>query len=311
MFGEMSDQRNQPISSMRNTLLTHLNTNINMHSIRRCAFCNRYGHNLNDCCDEGFAFIERDLIHMKRRIIDDSNIPISQKKDELYKHLHTMANSSEIMKHRLLCYAVRYCGASLLDVYLSWTNNICNKIYDMTNDEESQLMNSLLTPDYISFDNEPLNYLIDAENLISSENNDIIQQHTSNRYTSTGLNILSYLAQIRLEELIYSSTNEEGETDGQTSIDTTMHPNDSIHKTQYIECYVNTNLISINNISECPICYEMKASKEFVTTNCNHSFCCMCIKKTVNFCDNKLKCALCRTNIDILTFNDKEICENF
>lgn len=314
MFSEISDQRNQSTSTMRNILLTRLNTNINMHSIRRCVFCERYGHLVNDCNDQGMTVIESELITKKRSIINDHNIPLTEKRGELCEDIRYKANSSEIIKTRMNFYAVRHCGASFIDDYLTWTMKICNKVYDMTSEEEDSVLYSVLASDYIPFDNDPVNYLIDADNLIRHENNDdsnnIRQQNPTNRYTSTSLQILSYLAEMRLEELIHARINEE-ETFDENEIQSILVPNTPIHKPQYIECYVNTNYTDTNNNEECPICYETKESKEFVMTNCSHTFCCLCIKKSVNVCENELKCALCRSKIELLTFNDKENCEKF
>jgi hypothetical protein len=331
MFGEMSDQRNQP-GSMRNILLTRLNTNINRNAMLKCAFCERYGHTVHNCSDPGMMIIGSDLINIKRSLINDHNIALSEKRHEFYQDICYKSNRSDLIKNRLKCYAVRHCGASFLDDYSTWTMKICNKIYDMTNDEEDDVIHSVLTPDYLPFDdNDALNYLIDADDMMSNDinrniqrieedrpngyrniqreisaNANIIERDRINGYSNTGLQILSYLAQIRLEELIHSTTSV---SDAQT--EEIIEPNTSIHTPQYVECYVNKNYTPINNNQECSICYETKDTKEFVMTNCSHSFCCDCMKKTVNICGSELKCAMCRTKIVKLSFNDKDNCEKF
>jgi hypothetical protein len=44
----------------------------------------------------------------------------------------------------------------------------------------------------------------------------------------------------------------------------------------------------------CPICYEQLTNENEVKLNCEHKFCCECIKNSLNKCINQ-KCALCRT----------------
>lgn len=341
IFGEMSDQRNQN-ASMHNILLTRLNTTINRNSLSRCIFCNRYGHTVHNCSDPDMMIIEGEIINKKRRIMNDNSIALDNKNYELHEFIRYKMNRSEYEKKRLKCYAIRYCGATMDDNYVTLSFKICDKVFNMTNEEEDIVINSLLTPDFVAFDdNDALNYLIDVDDIMTNDimTNDIsrnivrieedrpngyrniqreitghanrIERDRTNGYTNSGLQILSYLAQIRLEELIHSATSETEISDSPAQIDDLLESNTSIHTPQYIECYVNKNYTEKNGNDECSICYDVKESKDFVMTNCSHSFCNDCMKKTVAICNTELKCAMCRTKIVKLSFNNKDNCEKF
>lgn len=296
LFGYNSDSRN---SGMRNTLLTRINTSINRHSLMRCSFCGRYGHNVIDCNDIGFMTISADLINNKRKIINDESISYNDKKDVFCADLRYYAELSENKKRRLKCYAIRYCDARDEDDYFTWSMKICNEIYEMTYEEEERIISNINTPDYLEFDeNDAVNYLIDADNLISENNvihnlNTMSQQNA--RYTESGLRLLSFIAQIRMDEMLDEMVRLPNENDNK------------------LECCVDSNVLEndLNKLNECSICYEEKKQIYFVGVNCSHEFCCGCMKKTIEMTNTELKCPLCRTKITSLKFKNKELCENF
>ncbi len=76
------------------------------------------------------------------------------------------------------------------------------------------------------------------------------------------------------------------------------------HSVNYTNPNTNNNLKIVINLTEtkkddeedksCPICYEQLTNENEVKLNCEHKFCCECIKNSLNKCINQ-KCALCRT----------------
>lgn len=304
-FENNSENRN---SGMRNTLLTRINTRINRNSLMRCSFCCRYGHNVIDCNDIGFMTISADLINNKRKIINDRTISYNDKKDVFCADLRYEAELSENKKRRLKCYAIRYCDAGDEDDYFTWSMKICNKIYEMTYEEEERIISNITTPDYLEFDeNDAVNYLIDADNLIR-ENNVIrnlnVMSERDTRYTESGLRLLSFIAQIRMDEMLDEMVRLPFEDDYNNC------NNDNKH---VLECCIDSNVLEndLNKLNECSICYEEKSNINFVKVNCSHEFCCGCMKKTIDTTNTELKCPLCRTKITSLKFKNKEICENF
>lgn len=297
LFGENSDSRN---SVMGNILLTRINTNMNRISLRRCAFCSRYDHDLSICNNEGFMIICADLINNKKKILNDISISYNDKKDVFCADIRWEAELSENKKHRLKCYAIRFCDAAIDDDYFTWTMKICDKIYNMSRDEEMAIINNLNSPDYLAFDeNDALNYLIDADNLIRENNHTInINEEINERYTDSGLRLLSFIAQIRMEEMLDEIVRE---------------PVENSEKYHEIDCCLDSTISESETkvLHECSICYEEKEFINFATANCGHEFCCECIKNTIKSTNMELKCAMCRTKLTSLKFRSKEICENF
>jgi len=300
-YGENSSARILP---MRTTLLTRLNTNINRNSLIRCPFCSRYGHNVIDCNDVAFMTIWCNLINMKRNIMNDTSISYNDKKDVLCTFIRNNAESSINEKRRLKCYGIRYCNATDEDDYFTWSMKICDKIFNMTNDEEIIILNNENSSDYLEFnENDAVSYLIEADNLIRENSITINRyQERSAIHNDSALRILSLFAQIRMDEMLDEIIiNEE--------ITETLEDN---HKCSEIECYFDKTKIDNEKYAaeECKICYETKELKTFVTANCGHNFCYCCMKQIINH-SIELKCALCRAKIVTLEFRDKEICENF
>jgi hypothetical protein len=58
----------------------------------------------------------------------------------------------------------------------------------------------------------------------------------------------------------------------------------------------------------CSICWEEKEETKFVTYLCNHEFCGECLINTLKVKPSRdeLKCALCRGNVDFITFHSEE-----
>lgn len=52
--------------------------------------------------------------------------------------------------------------------------------------------------------------------------------------------------------------------------------------------------VEAEEVDDCPICYEEVSNKNEVKLNCNHIFCCACIKHSLKSYDRQT-CALCRT----------------
>jgi len=65
-------------------------------------------------------------------------------------------------------------------------------------------------------------------------------------------------------------------------------------------------------LETCVICYENYPTNNFVKTNCEHSFCQICVINTVQILpDNKkLSCAMCRSNINHLSCYTSQINTN-
>jgi hypothetical protein len=243
---------------------------------------------------------------MKKNIMQDNSISYNDKKDVLCSSIRDKAERSRNEKMRLKCYAIRNCNAMDEDDYFTWTMKICNKIYNMSNEEENTILNNQNTPDYLGFnvETDAVSYLIEADNLISENSMTINRNQDRNQdrnliYSDSALTILSYLAEIRMDETLNETI-----------------PNNTLANCCSIDCYVDTTKIENDKeikepvLNECVICYETKEIKNFVTVNCGHNFCVCCIKRTINHSE-ELKCALCRTKIVSLQFRDKEICENF
>jgi hypothetical protein len=316
LVGENSSSRILP---MRTSLLTRLNTSLNRNSLVRCPFCSRYGHNVIDCNDAAFMTISASLIHMKINIMNDNNISYNDKKDVLCSLIRNNAERSTTEGRRLKCYAIRNCNVRDEDDYFTWSMKICDKIYNMTNDEETTILNNQNSPDFLEFhENDAVSYLIDADNLIRANSMDMDRnEERIGIQSDSRLRMLSLLAQIRMDEMLNEITGDEI-TGDEIVEGVSIEDNKYSHK---VLCTMDTNHlhneneipeneINIIEQSECSICYETKDLKLFVNTNCGHSFCHCCMKQTMNS-SIELKCPLCRTKISSLTCKNKEICENF
>lgn len=61
-----------------------------------------------------------------------------------------------------------------------------------------------------------------------------------------------------------------------------------------------------NKKHECPICYVNVLSKSLIITNCQHNFCNNCMSKIITKTrENVLRCPMCREDICVLKFNNK------
>ena len=70
---------------------------------------------------------------------------------------------------------------------------------------------------------------------------------------------------------------------------------------------------NIDENCECAICYNDTRNTHFVKLNCTHTFCNSCIKKSFQHTTISAIpcCALCRSVISSVTFNDKNIQDDF
>ena len=59
---------------------------------------------------------------------------------------------------------------------------------------------------------------------------------------------------------------------------------------------------------ECPVCYEN--CENMVATGCAHFFCQPCMNNMINHCNQKLSCAMCRTNVKDLYMHNEESLDN-
>jgi len=87
-------------------------------------------------------------------------------------------------------------------------------------------------------------------------------------------------------------------------------PRDS--KFSFVSKLEKTN--DTEEICDCAICYDDDIKNiNFVKLNCNHKFCNTCLKKSIESTQNNKTpcCALCRTEIKILTFKDENIKNEF
>jgi len=75
-----------------------------------------------------------------------------------------------------------------------------------------------------------------------------------------------------------------------------------------IESIVEPLTNSVENISECCICFESYKKEDFITLGCNHEFCNDCLKKTL-LSDNREKpcCACCRTEVSTIISRTNKI----
>jgi len=63
-----------------------------------------------------------------------------------------------------------------------------------------------------------------------------------------------------------------------------------------------------NLLKSCPICYDDVPFTSLVKTNCNHTFCEICVTNTIKILpiNTNLSCAMCRTNINHLSCYNSE-----
>lgn len=77
------------------------------------------------------------------------------------------------------------------------------------------------------------------------------------------------------------------------------------------ELNITHSCFEINNLSnqhiECPICYDKIKRTQLITTNCNHIYCCNCIKNVISHTTHIISCSMCRANITKYNYNDFEI----
>lgn len=75
-----------------------------------------------------------------------------------------------------------------------------------------------------------------------------------------------------------------------------------------IESIIEPLTNSIENTSECCICFESYNKEDFITLGCNHEFCNNCLKKTL-LSDNREKpcCACCRTEVSTMISRTNKI----
>ena len=312
MNGAISENRNSsitPIMSMRNTFLTRVNTMVNAHSLRRCPFCDRYGHNITACNDEGMMIIEANMIDIKRNVKNNENICDQNKYEEFVNELrrsiessrdvvaeqfaNPRANLADILESsRYKYYGMRHCNVTYADNYERWTQKLSVRIFNMTEEEENRTLNALNVPDIMSFnEDDALNYLMDAYDLID-------EQHPT-QYTSSGLRMLSHIAQVRLEDILNSSV---------------IEPTANAHD-EKIEFYLDVKVEldetalkgEVCETHECSICYEEKEMISYIKFNCNHLFCKNCVESTIESREQILRCALCRTDVKKMEMKSKEV----
>jgi hypothetical protein len=73
-----------------------------------------------------------------------------------------------------------------------------------------------------------------------------------------------------------------------------------------INMMYDTKLDSSEVLCECSICYDDKIGKEFVTLNCNHTFCGACVVGIIKNNNHVIvpSCALCREPINAIKYTD-------
>jgi hypothetical protein len=243
------------------------------NSKRHCSFCYSVRHNIKKCDDIRLELLDSSISYKKEYFkyrFNDVNI----EKEYFEKWLF------EQNINTIKAYSIRYCDSKINETIARHIEKIINKIYPNNSDlnmttisENTDLNNnSNVEPDSETLNNEIRNYIMSIGLESIEDANEIVRiVNDLNIVNDLIRNINPSLARDRKIDLEYKINN--------------LTRKESINK------------------DECCICYDSVNVLNMIKYNCQHSFCVMCVKKTLNSSqrDNKdIVCALCREKVSFL-----------
>jgi len=269
----------------RNNMI-RLHTNIT----RCCSFCRKPNHNVNTCNDDRLVNFENECRVEKERFEMSSN--------SRFMFRNWICDKSIMFPHTIRSFAVRKCGSTIRDNINLCIDNIIRYIYLDSNDVNENIENNNINED--SFES-----LLRVTNFILN---------TIPNYTEGVANDFSALMRFGFG---YDYGNE-AENVNYRDAELLLHFRNYVlerrsKKFTFISKLEETN-DDIEETCECAICYEDGIKNiNFIKLNCNHKFCNLCLKKSIENTQYNMNpcCALCRTEIKILTFKDENIKNEF
>jgi len=138
------------------------------NNLRKCSFCERYGHDVLTCNDPQLNLMEDVLFQEKENIFMNVNLTCEDRKSEMERFIYRKSQVSIHSLNRWRCFATRKCGYN--NNYVDHSNIWIKKIVDYVFNNERPIIESIFNSEFIAFDeNDAVSYLID--NLIQFNNN--------------------------------------------------------------------------------------------------------------------------------------------
>ena len=109
-----------------------------------------------------------------------------------------------------------------------------------------------------------------------------------------------------LKEKTYITDEEKCKIQQETFWKTFTPSNKKLEKYNRNEISSSLRQCCIQKDEDCPICINRIPKSMGVVTNCNHSYCRVCISKLINTSNFCIYCSLCRTEITNLDFQNKD-----
>jgi len=264
--------------------------------IKKCSFCKKPGHNISVCNEKKEAVIISVLFKFinscetKEHLRETLNRFILPKLKLLAKHFELKL--SDHRKHIILDELIPLC---IENQTTQWINNY-EIIKDILEEHPGYSLTEIVDMKVIEIVRNINSNNINAPRVFTSSTwfdrlrfNQ--QSPTIRRQIYEGyINAFTYMNSVRL--------NQEN-----SSHDWKIEPMMS-------QIYTESEL---RDTKQCPICYDETPEIQFMTTNCNHTFCNTCIMRHLDTERNKRQphCPMCRTTISTMTIQSIALFDDF
>jgi len=268
-----------------------VNTNTrNSNNSRHCSLCFNTGHNSSNCVNYPAQELHTNLLNVFKECIR-YNITHFGLNNFQEKRNHIIEiNNLSLSEIKLLAknfgLRTRYNRAILIhrvfDIYVRITEQELNNDYT-----------------FIQEINERNNFLRiqNEENAFRNNINLALTRLQTNIYSLSNQDLRSYASLIGVY-IHFTSNGLSVELPELPSMNNIVENNNN-NNFGITLINIDENQLSNNdNIYHCPVCIENITIYTVVLTNCNHSFCCDCISKYIQTCNQEARprCFICREN---------------